>query len=249
MSFWKKLFQTPDADYSASDKQFLDAIQNITGYHFRNLDLLLLALTHRSFIKPAEKQKSQLSNERLEFLGDSVLGLIIADLLYLDHPDLREGRMTKMKAMLVNENTLSSVGKEIGINHYIRMSVEEERLGGRQRPSIISDAFESILGAIYIDGGLGAVRDVISRTLYIRKDAILSDKSQKNYKGDLLELMQAEGNGMPYYEVESESGPDHDKEFRVGVYLNKVKIGNGSGHTKKEAEQKAAAMALAELRK
>ncbi|KAA3632588.1 MAG: ribonuclease III [Calditrichaeota bacterium] len=248
MGFWQKLFKSEFSEFTAEDRQKLDAIQKITGYHFHDLNLLLLALTHRSFHKPGEKKHTYRSNERLEFLGDSVLGLVIAEMLYLDHPDLREGRMTKMKAMLVNEITLSNVGKTIKLNEQIRMSPEEENLGGRQRPSIISDAFEAILGAVYIDGGLGAASDVITRLIYARKDDILSDKSQKNFKGDLLELMQANGDGMPYYEVESEIGPDHDKEFEISVYINKEKIGHGRGHTKKEAEQKAAAMALKSLK-
>lgn len=249
MGFWNKLFKSAESEYSQADKKCLEAVQQITGYHFRDSEMLLLALTHRSYFRPNDKEQARQSNERLEFLGDSVLGLVIADLLYLDHPDSREGRMTKIKAMLVNEITLSNIGKIIGLNEYIRMSSEEEKLGGRNRPSIISDAFESVLGAIYLDGGFGAAADVITRLIYIRKVEILNDKTQKNFKGDLLEFIQARGEGMPRYEVESESGPDHDKEFKINVYINSTKIGTGFGHTKKEAEQKAAAMALESFNK
>lgn len=249
MGFWNKIFKLKRKQYSPEDVENLESIQNITGYHFHDLDLLLLALTHRSYYRPNDKQNSSRSNERLEFLGDSVLGLVIADLLYKDHPDLREGRMTKIKAMLVNEITLSSIGKAIGLNNYIRMSPEEDKLGGRNRPSIISDAFESIIGAIYLDGGFGVVTDVIIRLIYTRKIEILNDKAQKNFKGELLEYMQARGDGMPYYEVVQESGPDHDKEFKVAVMINNTKVGSGVGHTKKEAEQKAAAKALDKLKK
>jgi len=244
MGLWTKLLKKQGSQYSDVDKVALTAVQEITGYHFRNLDLLLLALTHRSFYKPTDKQHARESNERLEYLGDSVLGLVVADLLYKDHPDLREGRLTKMKAMLVNEITLASIGKKYKLNEQLRISPEEDKLGGRLRASIISDAVESIIGAIYLDGGLPAAFDVITRLIYANKQEILSDKSQKNHKGELLELMQSRGEGMPYYEVESETGPDHDKQFTVLVTVNSNKIGSGSGHTKKEAEQKAAAMAL-----
>ena len=244
MSLWAKLLKKQGSQYSDIDRASLKAVQKICGYHFRNLDLLLLALTHRSFYKPTDKLHARESNERLEYLGDSVLGLVIADLLYKDHPDLREGRLTKMKAMLVNETTLANVGKKFKLNEQLRLSVEEDKLGGRMRPSIISDAVESILGAIYLDGGLPAAYDVIRRLLYAYKQEILSDKSQKNHKGELLELMQSRAEGMPYYDVESETGPDHDKQFTVNVTVGGTKIGSGTGHTKKEAEQKAAAMAL-----
>ncbi len=244
MGLWTKLFRKQGSQYSENDRVSLKAVQEITGYHFRNLDILLLALTHRSFYKPTDKLHYRESNERLEYLGDSVLGLVIADLLYKDHPDLREGRLTKIKAMLVNETTLANVGKSSKINQYIRLSSEEDKLGGRMRPSIISDAFESIIGAVYLDGGLPASFDVITRLIYAHKQEILSDKTQKNFKGELLELMQSRGEGMPYYEVESETGPDHDKQFTIIVSVNSTKIGSGTGHTKKEAEQKAAAMAL-----
>ncbi len=249
MGLWTKLFKKQGSQYSDADKTSLEEVQKITGYHFRDLDLLLLALTHRSFYKPTDKLHARESNERLEYLGDSVLGLVIADLLYRDHPDLREGRLTKMKAMLVNETTLANVGIQTNLNEYVRLSYEEDKLGGRLRPSIISDAVESILGAIYIDGGLPAAFDVITRLIYSRKQEILADKSQKNFKGELLELMQSQGEGMPYYEVESETGPDHDQQFTINVSVNSHKIGSGEGHTKKEAEQKAAAMALESVKK
>lgn len=249
MGLWAKLLKKQGSQYSETDINSLKEVQKITGYHFRNLDLLLLALTHRSFYKPTDKKHERESNERLEYLGDSVLGLVIADLLFRDHADLREGKLTKMKAKLVNATTLSNVGQNNRLNEYVRISPEEEKLGGRMRPSIISDAVESILGAIYLDGGLPAAFDVISRLIYAQKQEILSDKSQKNFKGELLELMQSLGKGMPYYDVESESGPDHDKQFSIIVTVNNEKIGSGIGHTKKEAEQKAAAMALEFVKK
>jgi ribonuclease-3 len=243
MGFWKRLRSIVQAGPAASQADNLQAVQKLAGYHFRDSSLLELALTHRSYHRQIEDNRP--SNERLEYLGDSVLGLIIAEQLYRDHPELREGQLTKIKAMLVNEATLSSIGKEIKLNEYILLSPEEDRLGGRERSSIISDAFESVIGAVFLDGGLEAARDLVLRLIYNKKADIISDESQKNYKGELLELIQARGNGMPRYDVVWEKGPDHEKEFKVVVFVNNQRIGTGIGLSKKEAEQKAAAMALA----
>lgn len=220
----------------------LNEFQSTIGYYFRDVSLLELGLTHRSFSHSEDRCSS--SNERLEFLGDSVLGLAVAEFLYRDHPGMREGELTKTKALLVNETTLTLIGKKIMLHDFIRLSPEEDRSGGRQRPSIISDAFESIIGAVYLDGGLDAVRDLVFRMIYTLKNEIISDKSQHNAKGELLELIQARGEGMPYYNVVSEKGPDHKKVFNVEVFVNGERYGSGIGHSKKEAEQKAAMDAL-----
>jgi len=225
-----------------SDKVKIDKIQKIIGYHFYDQDLLLLSLTHRSFSR--YENNNSPANERLEFLGDSVLGMVISYKLFEDYGDLREGELTKKKAMLVNEITLSNLGKEIGLNECIRMSSEEERSGGKERPSIVSDTFESIIAAVYIDGGIESATDIIIRLIYAKKNRILNDSSQRNYKGELLELVQALGKGMPRYEVASEEGPDHDKIFNLEVFIANYKVGEGSGSSKKEAEQKAASMAI-----
>ncbi|MFZ5981250.1 MAG: ribonuclease III [Candidatus Zixiibacteriota bacterium] len=242
MTLWHKLrhfFAIPDF---GDDEKKLDEVQHLIGYTFRDRHLLALSLTHRSFLR--YNNQRHCSNERLEFLGDSVLGLVIASRLYRDHPDESEGNLTKLKAMMVNENTLSSVSREIGLNAYILLSPEEEKSGGRERASIVSDAFESVIGAVYLDGGFDAARDVVLRHIYTRKENILTDDNQRNYKGDLLELVQARGEGMPRYDVISESGPDHEKEFQVIVTVSGEKVGEGTGSSKKEAEQKAACMAL-----
>jgi len=243
---WDKILNIFRKPEKHSEYETITAVQNIFGYHFHLENLLLLALTHRSYHHPKDSHRP--SNERLEYLGDSVLGLVIADQLYHDHPKYREGQLTKLKAMMVNETTLANISKEIHLNEYIRISTEEEKLGGRERPSIISDAFESVIGAIYLDGGLEAARDVILRHIYLKKKNIINDKSQINFKGELLEFIQAQGNGMPRYDVVSETGPDHEKEFSVVVYVGDAKVGEGAGFTKKEAEQKAAAMALEKLK-
>jgi len=237
--FFKKAFPTrPDTTPSFDSED----VHHLLGYHFRRPELLELALTHRSYVR--SQSEFLPSNERLEFLGDSVLGLVIADQLYQDYPELSEGDLTKMKALLVNETTLSLIGRNVGLNQHILLSAEEDRSGGRERGSIVSDAFEAVLGAIYLDAGLSAARDVILRLIYVNREEIMADKSQQNYKGDLLEIVQAKSQGMPRYEVVEESGPDHDKQFKVQVLVNGSVLGEGEGSSKKEAEQRAARVAL-----
>lgn len=228
-----------------SRTQDLERLEDILGYHFHDQALLHRSLAHRSIVRARSGLLP--SNERLEFLGDSVLGLVIADQLYRDNPAMSEGDLTKLKAMLVNEGALSRVAINSGVNNYIMLSSEEEKSGGRERSSIVSDAFEALIGAVYLDGGLAAARHTILQCLYSRRDEIVADASQRNYKGELLELVQAAASGSPQYEVVSESGPDHDKTFRVVVIVGDRRLGEGHGPTKKEAEQRAAAMALERL--
>jgi len=242
MGLWTKFRRFfPPGRSSPSDAQ-LEELERLIGYRFHDRDLLRLSLTHRSVVRAADQPTP--SNERLEFLGDSVLGLIIADKLFQSYPDLSEGDLTKQKAMLVNETTLSTVAIEIGLNQYVYVSAEEEKSGGRERPSIVSDAFESIIGAVFLDGGLTAARSLVLDTIYSRRASILADDSQRNYKGDFLEMVQARAIGMPRYEIVSETGPDHDKTFNVVVTVAGEEVGHGTGSSKKEAEQKAAAEAL-----
>jgi ribonuclease-3 len=215
------------------------------NYRFQNDNILLEALTHRSYIHGVEAVGR--SSERLEFLGDSVLGLIIAEHLYKTNPDYNEGDLTKTKALLVNECTLSKVGQESGLNEMILLSPEEEKSGGRFRPSIISDAVEAVIGAIYLDGGIGQAWEFISHLIIERADEIFADSTQQNYKGELLEYLQRLGQPPPYYEVVSEEGPDHDKTFNVIVRAGSRIDGMGSGPSKKEAEQRAAEMALEKI--
>jgi ribonuclease-3 len=249
MGLWgrvKNLFGREEATPVDLSKADLERVQTIIGYTFRDITLLVLALTHRSFSHLHEICEP--SNERLEYLGDSVLGLIIADQLYRDHPKIMEGDLTKIKSLLVNEGALAETAIEVGLNEYLRLSPEEDRAGGRLRPSIVSDAFESIIGAVYLDGGLDCARDIVMRLLYSRREELTSNASSRNYKGELLEAVQARAHGIPRYEVLSESGPDHDKIFEVAVFINGQKAGTGTGSSKKEAEQRAAAVALDDLR-
>lgn len=241
MSFWDRVQQLMSHVTTTASPQAIQ-VQRITGYTFRDPRILELALTHRSAV--AGEGINGESNERLEFLGDSVLGLVVADQLFCDHPEMSEGDLTKTKAMLVNEVTLATIAKEVGLNLCVTLSPEELRAGGQERASIIADAFESIIGAIYTDGGYAAARDVILRLVYVRKTRITTDETQRNYKGELLELVQSRGEGMPRYEVVMERGPDHAKEFHVVVSVAGRKVGNGVGTSKKEAEQRAASVAL-----
>lgn len=224
----------------------LEQVQSIIGYHFNDISLLNLALTHRSSVN--SNQDTDDSNERMEFVGDSVLGLVIAHQLFNDHPDWREGELTKVKALLVNEITLSEIGKEIGLNHQIFLSSEEEKSGGAERASIVSDAVESVIAAIYLDGGFEPAKKFILEQIYSRKAELRADSSQRNYKGELLELVQGKGESMPRYDVVSQTGPDHEKTFNVVVSISGRALGNGIGLSKKEAEQRAAAEALERLK-
>ena len=220
----------------------LQKFQELIGYQFRDESLLRTSLTHRSYSHSSNA--NELCNERLEFLGDSVLGLLIAEQLYRDHPEMQEGQLTQTKALLVNESTLADIGRDMKLNDYVLLASEEERSGGRDRSSIVADAFESVIGAVFLDGGLDAARDLVLRLIYAHREDIISDASRRNFKGELLELIQARGDGLPRYDVVLEEGPDHEKVFHVEVYISGTQFGTGSGLSKKEAEQKAAAIAL-----
>jgi len=245
MTFWTQIRRLLSRSSRVTYTGDFEGLEDILGHHFRDRALLQQGLTHRSIVRARNGLVP--TNERLEFLGDSVLGLVIADQLCRENPHMAEGDLTKLKAMLVNETALSRVATEIGLNKYIMMSSDEEKSGGRERASIISDAFEAIIGAIYLDAGLEAARRMILETLYSRADIIVSDDSQRNYKGELLELIQAQGTASLQYEVISETGPDHDKTFCVAVLVGDKRLGEGVGPSKKEAEQRAAAVALSRL--
>lgn len=221
-----------------------DLPASILGYRFKDTDLLREALTHRSY---ANSVSDHPTYERLEFLGDSVLGLIVARHLFIKHPEQSEGQLTKKKASLVNLKTLTQVAKREGLGQWVRLSPEEDKAGGRKRGSILSDVFESVLGAIYLDGGLDAATKVIQRTILVPLSEDVPELIEVNYKGDLLEYLQGRGLGMPRYEVIDESGPDHQKVFTVVVYAQGHAAGRGTGSNKKEAEQIAAREALKSL--
>ncbi len=228
--------------FKKESDQFL-GLQSGLAYLFRDRTLLTEALTHRSFC-----QERDSSYERLEFLGDSVIGLIISQFLYENFPQKTEGDLTKIKASLVSEITLTQVAQFISLGQYILMSKEEEKAGGRNKPSILSDAYEALLGAIFLDGGLSAASRTIEKHILSRISEIIEGETFRNYKGELLEYLQARGRRLPRYQVLEEKGPDHDKKFTMAVFVRGKEWGRGSGTSKKEAEQNAARMALEKLK-
>lgn len=201
------------------------------------------ALTHRSY--PNSPSNGELwTNERLEFLGDSVLGMVTSRFLFDNFPEKSEGDLTKLKSTLVSEANLSQIARSITLGKYLYISEEEEKSGGRDRSSIISDAYEAVVGAVFLDGGLAPAGKMIQKQILERCLEITTDRMFHNYKGELLEYMQALGLGLPQYEVLEELGPDHQKRFTIAVSAKGKKMGEGMGKNKKGAEQKAAQMAL-----
>lgn len=214
----------------------LQELEKAIGYTFHNIELLRVAVTHTSYAN--ESKKGEKHNERLEFLGDSVLGVVVADYLFHEAGHLPEGQLTRKRASLVCEQALFGFAKQIQLGKYLRLGKGEERSGGRQRPSILSDAFEAVIAAIYLDGGLEAARAFILPFVTEGKPA------GEDYKTRLQEVVQQNPEERLRYVVAGESGPDHDKHFVVEVHLNSNCIGRGEGHSKKIAEQQAARQAL-----
>lgn len=223
----------------------MKTLEEKLGYTFQNPALLENALTHSSC---ANESRGKLqSNERLEFLGDSILGMVVADHLYRNHPDLPEGVLTRTRAALVCEDSLVVVAEELGLGEYLRLGKGEEAGGGRNRPSIRADAVEAVLAAVYLDGGIGSARKIIQKFILSREVAGLT--KPQDYKTALQELVQRESGQVLAYRLVGEEGPDHNKRFFVEVTLNEKTVGTGSGRSKKEAEQMAAKAAVEKLNK
>ena len=213
------------------------------GYAFQDSALLENALTHSS--RANESRGKLQSNERLEFLGDSILGMVVADHLYRSHPDLPEGDLTRTRAALVCEESLVEVARELELGKYLHLGKGESTGGGRERPSIQADAVEAVLAAIYLDGGIGSARKFIQRYILSREIAGLA--KPLDHKTALQELVQRENGQVLQYRLVGEEGPDHNKRFFVEGDLNGKSVGSGSGRSKKEAEQMAAAAAIEAL--
>ena len=216
-----------------------EAFQQTIGYTFRNEAYLETAFTHSSFKN--ERGLHRDCNERLKFLGDSVLGMISADYFYHNLSHLPEGEMTKRRAACVCEKSLFGFAQEIDLGKYILLGKGEERTGGRKRTSIMADAFEAVIAAIYLDGGIDAARDFV---LPFLKKAAMQEPSFSDYKTALQEIIQKNPDEHLSYVLVGESGPDHQKSFEVEVHLNSNVIGSGVGRSKKIAEQAAAKAAL-----
>lgn len=217
-------------------------LESRIGYHFHNAKLLETALTHSSYANERHVGGVE-CYERLEFLGDSVLGLVTAAFLYAQTPALPEGRMTRLRAELVCENSLHETALALGLGEYLRLGRGEEMTGGRERVSILADVVEAIIAAIYLDGGMDEARKFIMAKVLAGAE-LGAEHAVADYKTALQELVQRKGEVAIRYELVGESGPDHNKTFTFSVSVDGETIGEGSGRTKKEAEQMAARCAL-----
>jgi ribonuclease-3 len=228
-----------EKDSVSCNTQGVDEFESKIGYHFKKRELLIQSLTHKSGVS-LDDRKGLFSNERLEFLGDSVLNCLVTEHLYFRYPDQAEGQLSKIKSLLVSRKIIGDVAKPLGLGTHLFMGNSEKKSGGAKRTSIISNAFEAILGAIYLDGGLEPARKVLERFLYERIDNFLEDERNVNYKSQILEAAQHDGFGIPSYIMVSEEGPDHEKRFIIAIEIAGVRLGEGSGTNKKIAEQNAA---------
>lgn len=224
----------------------LEEFQNIIGVDFDNIDLLDNALTHTSYANQYNLTYNH-HNERLEFLGDAVLSIVVSEYLYKKYKNKPEGKLTKIRAGVVCESSLAEVARRLGVNQYLRIGKGEELSGGREKDSLIADACEAIIAAIYLDKGIEIAREFIINNLSTKIEATGKGKSYNDYKTRLQEYIQKGTVAVIKYMVVSESGPDHDKRFETEVNINEKCYGRGSGKSKKEAEQNAAKAALSSL--
>jgi ribonuclease-3 len=217
------------------------------GYAFRQRELLERALTHKSFSNENRDSRAP-NNERLEFLGDAVLGSVVGEMIYRSFPTLQEGALSKIKAHLVSSNMLGAKGRALEIGRYLRMGAGEARSGGAEKVSLLADAFEAVVAAIYLDGGVQATEAFVRRVFGPEVDGInIGDLSFHDYKTTLQETAQGLGLPLPEYRVVEESGPDHEKAFLVELLWDGVSFSHGSGPSKREAQRKAAKEALKKL--
>lgn len=221
----------------------MEKLEEKLGYTFRNRALLENALTHSSYANENKSMGMQ-SNERLEFLGDSVLGMVTADYLFRAHPGMPEGDLTRTRAALVCEGSLVEVALALDLGSCLKLGKGEDAGGGRERPSILADAVEAVLAAIYLDGGIGSARKIIQTFILDREE---EKAGSRDYKTALQELVQRESGQVLSYRLTGSAGPDHAKVFQVEVDLNGRSVGAGEGRSKKEAEQMAAKAAIARL--
>lgn len=221
----------------------ISALEKILGVEFKNKEYLLSAMTHRSYLNE-HKEATQDHNERLEFLGDAVLELVITDFLFTKYPDKPEGELTAVRAALVNTNSLADASTKLGLNDFLLLSKGESKDTGRARVYILANSFESVVGAMYMDQGYDVARDFIGRQLFAQTDKIVEKRLWQDAKSRFQELAQEHANVTPNYETLNQVGPDHDRVFTVGVFLGDKKIAEGQGRAKQEAEQAAAEKAM-----
>jgi len=221
-------------------------LEKILNLKFPNTTNLETALTHRSFLNETTDQNKK-SNERMEFLGDSVLQFLTSKYLYNKYPNDPEGVLTSFRAATVNTISLSNEALRLNLGNFLFMSKGEESTGGRTRPYIMANSFEALLGCIYLEFGIGTCEDFLNRELFYKIDKIVTKKEYQDPKSSLQEITQEKFNITPTYKVLSEEGPDHNKNFTAGVFLETKKLAEGSGSSKKKAEENAAKKALEDL--
>jgi ribonuclease-3 len=220
-----------------------DALERALGVSFADPELRTTSLTHRSY---AFEYGRTVTNERLEFLGDAVLGLVVTDMAYIAYPELPEGSLAKLRAAIVNMTALADVARGLDLGRHVLLGKGEEQSGGRDKSSILADALESVFGAIYLDLGLDTARGVIETLFRPRMEAYVRGEGERDYKTILQELASQALRTMPDYRIE-ERGPDHEKEFTATVFLGGEPFGTGIGRSKKEAEQQAAREAFGRM--
>lgn len=230
----------------STPKDKVAELQRALGIRFDNTEILRQALTHRSYLHENSEAAGE-SNGRTEFLGDSVLGLVVNEHLYGRYPLADEGELTKMKSLLVSKAILARRGRAMRLGRFLFLSEAEVESGGRERTSIVADSFEAIIGAIFLDQGLGVAKKFIHDRLLCDGTKIIHDSKHRNYKSIFQEYVQGEYRVHPHYRVLSEAGPEHEKLFTVEVSVKKNVLGSGTGKNKKEAEQAAAREALTKL--
>ena len=220
-----------------------DALEGRLGHNFADPDLLARALAHRSW---CSEQGGRASNERLEFLGDAVLGLIVADDTYRNYAELSDGTLSKVRASVVNARVLADVAHELGIPAHLRLGKGEDASGGRDKESILADTMEAVIGAVYLDGGMDSARDLVLQLLGDRITVAVDEPGESDHKSRLQEEAVRLGRGVPHYELEG-SGPDHARRYLATVYVAGQRLGAGEGRSKKDAEQVAAQVACESL--
>ena len=247
--FFKRLLRPPqprgdEAPLSAGID--LERFQQVIGYHTLNHTYFIKALTHSSRI-PEESTDTMKSNERLEFLGDAVLDVIISEMLFRQYPDLSEGELTTMRSSLVSSTGLANRARDLDLGQFLFLGHGEEKSGGRQKDSILANAYEAVIGAIYLDGGIQSATDFVRCHIWDAHETILQTEGGNNYKGELLEYCQKELHRAPKYTLVKEEGVEHKKTYTLQVLVGKKVMGTGVGKNKKEAEQHAAADALRKI--
>jgi ribonuclease-3 len=238
----RTLFASLGSEHLAGAES-LSRLQKTLHYRFDEPTVLRQALVHKSSTDSADR-KGLLSNERLEFLGDAVLNCLVTEHLYRKYPEKAEGQLSKIKSLIVSRKILADVAQSIELGRHLILGQSERKSVGRARRTIMSNALEAVLGAMYLDGGLEAVRSLLDTILFGRIDEFLNDKRYINYKSAILEMAQRDGLGIPRYAVIATTGPEHAKQFTVRIQISGITMGEGTGHNKKVAEQEAARNAV-----